>query len=135
MEQFECVMELFDLQVKNFVKSSKIRYFFAIPPDIETEKKLLHFRKHSVKASITREQEPARNKDIVNIEDSFEVYNLKWSGSQNGEKFFLVMDQIYTKDKEIEGARLRKDNCKIFLEKLQKELDLEDDEVREEYEA
>lgn len=126
--KFEGIFELFKTDARRLQNGNKLRLVFESAEDVEIEKKLIPFRENMVKAIITYEHKPGN--DSV-IEDTFEVYDVKCRRLKNGNKLTLILEQMYEKSKEIFVVQFKYENCKIFLEKNEKELDFEEDEENE----
>ena len=114
--KFEGIFELFDISVRRLRNGNKLRLVFESSEDMETEKKLIEFRGHNVKAVITYESQPEN--DNVVIEDTFEVFDINCRRLRNGDKLKLVIEQMYEKNIELDAVKLRYQNCKIFFEKV-----------------
>ena len=132
LQTFEAVFELFDLKVRRLRNGNKLSLVFESGEDLETEKKLIEFRGCDVKAEITQDKEPQAKRDIVTISDNFEVFEIKCRRLRNGDKLQLVIEQLYTKEKELAAVKLRYHDCKVFFSRVQQELDLEDEEEESE---
>lgn len=133
VKTFEGVFELFDLEVRRLRNGNKLRFIFESQEDLEAEKKLIEFRGCHVESHIAKNDE-AEDEAVANIDDSFEVFDIKCRRLRNGDKLRLILEQEYRKEKELTAVSLRYDNCKLFLKTEQQELDFEDEDDMEEEE-
>lgn len=91
--------------------------------NIDKEIELIGFRKNFVKVRITQEVEPENKKNIVIIQDTFKVKEVKFKYfSKNVDRLSLILIQKYEKEKEIEMVKLRLDNVIIDLELIPEDL-------------
>lgn len=127
LNKLEIIFELFDVQVRRLRNGSILTLVFESQEDIETEKKLIDFRGCFVKSTISRAEKGKKKEQVIN--DSFEVFDIKNRHLRNGDKLRLVLKQEYRKEKEATAIQLRYDDCKIFMEKEQRELDFDQEEV------
>ena len=117
MNQMEEIFELFDISVRRLANGNKLRIVLECQADLEIEKKLIEFRGDNVKIKMTQEEE-----NIERIEDIYEVFDIKCRRLRNGDKLRFTLEQLYEKEKELKIVKLRYDNVKIFMEKIQDEL-------------
>lgn len=127
MKQMEGIFELFDLSVRRLANGNKLRIVLECVEDLDVEKKLIEFRGENVKAMLA--QQSSDGKQAVNVEDVFEVFDIKCRRLRNGDKLSFILEQLYEKEKEIELVKLRYDNVKIFMEKIQDQLFNDEDEM------
>ena len=126
-KQFEGVLELFDTSVRRLANGNKLRLVFEVTEDKEMEKELIEFRGELVKATIKKSGD-AKKDDPV-IEGNFEVFDLSCRRLRNGDKLKLVLEQMYTKEKELDAVKLRYEDCSIFFQAVDKELDFDGDDA------
>jgi 16S rRNA U1498 N3-methylase RsmE len=129
--EFEGVFELFDLKVRRLRNGNKLSIVLETGEDIELEREIIAFRGETVKASITQEVEPQKKKDIVQINDVFEVFDIKCRRLRNGDKLSVVLEAGYEKTLEIELVKIRYDNVKVSFDRIQEELDFGEQEAPE----
>ncbi|MHA2179841.1 MAG: hypothetical protein ACXAAH_00305 [Promethearchaeota archaeon] len=129
--EFEGVFELFDLKVRRLRNGNKLSIVLETGEDIELEREIIAFRGETVKASITQEVEPQKKKDIVQINDVFEVFDIKCRRLRNGDKLSVVLEASYEKTLEIELVKIRYDNVKVSFDRIQEELDFGEQEAPE----
>lgn len=123
---YEGIFELASIDVKPSGKGGNIlKLVFEIPQDIEEEIKLIPLRSNNVKATIT--QEVVENeKNRITIEDEFFLYEVRVTPHKSDILRFSL-HQEHTKAKEIKIVPLRNDNCKVFLQSIEQELDFEEE--------
>lgn len=126
-KQFEAVFELFDIDVRRLRNGHKMRLTFESAEDVDVEEKLIRFRGELVSAIIGVHQED-QGAESVTIEDKFEVFDIKVRRLRNGDKLCLVLEQMYEKQKEVNAAKLRFQDCKVFFKSVDQQLDLEGDD-------
>ncbi len=119
---FEGVFYLYDYKVKLSKKDSVIKYQFHCPYNLAVDKKLIEFRGKNIKLTGTQEVEPKEKKNIVLLDDIFEVLDIKWKPYKNGAKTILELEEAYDKEKDVKAAILRGDNVKLSWEETQQEL-------------
>jgi 16S rRNA U1498 N3-methylase RsmE len=129
--EFEGVFELFDLKVRRLRNGNKLSIVLETGEDIELEREIIAFRGETVKVSITQEIEPQKKKDIVQIDDVFEVFDIKCRRLRNGDKLSVVLEASYEKTLEIELVKIRYDNVKVSFDRIQEELDFGEQEAPE----
>lgn len=125
---FEGIFELFELQVRRLRNGNKLRLVFESAEDIETEKDLIEFRGETVKTIVTQKEQPKKREDVVTIEGSYEVFDLKCRRLRNGDKLQVILERMYEKDEELKAVRLRYEDCLINLESVEQSLDFEGEE-------
>jgi hypothetical protein len=122
MNQFEGIFEVFDISVRRLANGNKLRVVLECQEDLEVEKGIIEFRGDNVKAKMSQSVLPENVKDIIVVDTVFEVFDIKCRRLRNGDKLSLILEQLYEKDKELDLVKLRYNDVKIFLERIEEEL-------------
>lgn len=130
---FEGIFELFQIQVRRLENGNKLRLIFEDFENLEVEKSLIEFRGNFVKAIIDLEKEEGEITKTEAIEDEFEVFEVSCRRLGNGDKLRFILEAPYKKQLELRVVELREENCKIFMEKIEQELDFEKVDLDEKY--
>ena len=123
IKKTELVAELFNVIARRLQNGNKLRIVFELPEQEETEIKLSPFKFKNCRAIIAKEIDGAET-----IETVVEVFNLNTRRLNNGNKLSLVLENSYDKELDLKLTKLKFDNCKIFLETIEEELNFEDEE-------
>jgi 16S rRNA U1498 N3-methylase RsmE len=127
--EFEGIFELFDLKVRRLRNGNKISIILESEEDLDTEKRIIEFRGENVKANLTQEHQPEKKKDVVSIDDVFEIFDIRCRRLRNGDKLSIILETSYEKNLELQLVKLRYDNVRISFNKMQEELDFEEKEA------
>lgn len=122
MNQFEGIFEVFDISVRRLANGNKLRVVLECQEDLEVEKGIIEFRGDNVKVKMSQSVLPENVKDIIVVDTVFEVFDIKCRRLRNGDKLSLILEQLYEKDKELDLVKLRYNDVKIFLERIEEEL-------------
>src|SRR4030043_2330309 len=122
MNQFEGIFEVFDISVRRLANGNKLRVVLECQESLEVEKGIIEFRGDNVKAKMSQSVLPENVKDIIVVDTVFEVFDIKCRRLRNGDKLSLILEQLYEKDKELDLVKLRYNDVKIFLERIEGEL-------------
>jgi len=122
MNQFEGIFEVFDISVRRLANGNKLRVILECLEDLEIEKGIIEFRGDNVKAKMSQSVLPENVKDIIVVDTVFEVFDIKCRRLRNGDKLSLILEQLYEKGKELDLVKLRYNDVKIFLERIEEEL-------------
>ena len=124
--QFSEKFELFDIDVQRKTGIDLLHLIFEMEEDVEIEKHLIDFRKKDLEVHVTQNPKPDNPSNIVLIKSAdFKLSVLKVRPLKNMEKLKLVLTCGYKKELELAAVKLRRENCQVNFNALQKELDID----------
>lgn len=128
-EQHEGVYELWESKFKRLSNGNQLRLVFEKTDNKEERKELIDFEDAYVQATITREDKPD-----INISDEFTVFQVLKRPLKDGSKLRIILSADFDIGLRRKSIDMENANCKVFLEKVDRELDLsgDDEEVEDE---
>jgi len=131
IKKCEGIFELFNSQVRRLQNGNKLRLIFECPEDIEIEKDLIEVRGCDCKVKVAPVKIDSAGKKgpgPVVIDGTFEVFDIKCRRLRNGDKLALILEKSRDKELEIAAVNAKFQECFVFLETVEEELDFDDDE-------
>lgn len=124
--QFSEKFELFDMHVQRKKDVDLLHIVFECEEDPEIQKHLIDFRKKDLGVHITQSTKPDNKSNIVLIKsEDFKIGDITVRSLRNMEKLKLVLTCGYQKELELSGVKLRRQDCQVSFNALQKELDID----------
>ncbi len=124
--QFSEEFELFDMHVQRKKDMDLLHLVFECEEDPEIQKHLIDFRKTPLGVNITQSTKPDNKTNVVLLKsEDFKISDISVRTLRNMEKLKLVLTCGYQKELEISGVKLRRLNCQVSFNALQKELEMD----------
>lgn len=127
MKEFNGSFELFGIDVKRSLQGNKLKVVFKMEEDKAIEKKLIDFRDDWVLLTVNQKIPQESIGEIVSVSGKFVVREIKCRSSRNGCNLFLILDQDYEKEKELEFVNLRFQEVIINMIPTEPNLPFEDE--------
>ncbi|MCK5606766.1 hypothetical protein KAR91_32990 [Candidatus Pacearchaeota archaeon] len=124
--QFSEVFEFFDMNVIRKKDVDLLDIIFECDDDDDIHRHLIDFRKTPLEVNITQSVKPKNISNVVLIKSSdFKINDFKIRSAGKMEQLRLILTCSYKKELEISGAKLRREDCQVSFNAIQKELEMD----------
>jgi hypothetical protein len=125
----EFIMCLSNILTPGTSASEEIRPVFTLLLKGSEDKfgSLIYWHRKLVKAQISYAIEPEKAKDKILVEGQFEVLAPTLMPKNTGDMIKMVLKAAYEKTIHLQLVQLYKNDCKISLEEMERQIDFEDE--------
>lgn len=117
MKTYERQFELSDIKVRRLVNGCKLRVVLELPYNQEIEKQVIELRNSNIKVKIS----DIKNNIICN-DKIFSVFDIKVRKLANGDRLSFILENLYTKETELEIVGKRFDDIILTAEVIEEDL-------------